>query len=146
MTNRRVWLSSMAHDGRTIATCEGLAGEEFDSEVYQTYGLSVNHEGEGFLIEAQGKAANHIALPPRGDRLGPENSLLIYYGDKTEIELIDGKITIRVDGGLLEIDGKKIKTDMDIETSGDVKAGTISLRNHKHTGVQAGAAITGPAQ
>lgn len=37
-------------------------------------------------------------------------------------------------------------TSGSVTASGDVKAGSISLQNHKHSGVQSGPGMTGPAQ
>ncbi|WP_272915971.1 hypothetical protein [Aristophania vespae] len=38
------------------------------------------------------------------------------------------------------------KTNCDFETSGDVKAGGISLKNHTHGGVQSGSSSTSAPQ
>ncbi len=143
MTNRRVWLGSPTMDGRPIAAAEGVAGEDFDTEVYHPYGLSANVEGEGVLLSMNGDADNHQALGPRGDRLAPAGTVLIYYGETTEIELSEDRVVIRVPGGELTIGDGRIETDMDILTSGDVRAGTVSLRRHKHTGVQTGGGVSG---
>jgi hypothetical protein len=139
---RRVWVGKQRLDGRPIADADGVAGEQFETEVYAPYGMAVDHEGEGVLLEIGGHAENYISMPPMGDRIAPDNTLLIYYGD-TEIEVGDDKIVIRVNGGTMSIDGKKIKTNMDIETTGDIIADQISLKNHKHTGVTAGGAASG---
>jgi phage baseplate assembly protein gpV len=145
MSSRRVWVTKIRRDGRTIADAKGLSGEELETEVYQTYGFSVDREGEGLLIEVQDDADNYVSLPPAGDRVAPKGSTLIYQGE-TEIEVKDGLVTIRVKGGSFKIDGDKITTDMDIETSGDVLAGLISLKDHKHIGVMTGGGVTGAAQ
>lgn len=44
--------------------------------------------------------------------------------------------------GTLHVTGK-ITTDADVEATGDVKAGAISLKNHKHGGVRSGGSQTG---
>lgn len=56
---------------------------------------------------------------------------------------------VKIDGDL-EVTGNitsagTIHADGDIDSDGDVKAGSISLKNHKHGGVTAGGAQTGPA-
>jgi len=43
----------------------------------------------------------------------------------------------------MTIAGGKITLNGDIEVTGDVKAGAISLRTHKHGGVAAGGGQTG---
>jgi phage baseplate assembly protein V len=61
------------------------------------------------------------------------------------------KLTIKVSGsgakvefeGDVEIDGKLKVSDDISTTSGDVKAGVITLKTHKHPGVQTGGGITG---
>lgn len=143
--NRRVWLGGSSLDGRPVAAAEGVAGEEFDTEVYSPYGLSANVEGEGVLLSMNGDADNHQALGPRGDRLAEPGTVLVYYGDSTEIELSESRVTIRVPDGELTIGNGRIETDMDIVTSGDVRAGTISLRGHRHSGVQTGGGVSGAA-
>jgi GpV Apex motif len=145
MSSRRVWITKIRKDGRSIADAQGLSGEEMETEIYQPYGFSVDRDGEGLLIEVQDDADNYISLPPAGDRIAPKAATLIYQG-KTEIEIKDGLVTIRVKGGTFKIDGDKITTNMDIETTGDVRAGLISLTNHKHLGVMPGGGVTGPAQ
>lgn len=52
---------------------------------------------------------------------------------------IDGKLKVTGDA---QFDAK-IHADGEIASDTDVKASAISLKNHKHTGVQAGAAQTG---
>ncbi|MCX5614446.1 Gp138 family membrane-puncturing spike protein [Bombella saccharophila] len=46
--------------------------------------------------------------------------------------------------GIVSIEATKITANCDIETSGDVKAGGISLKQHTHGGVQAGGGKTSP--
>jgi phage baseplate assembly protein gpV len=43
-----------------------------------------------------------------------------------------GTFEIRVGGATLTFSGGKITTNCNVETSADVKAGTISLKNHTH--------------
>lgn len=45
--------------------------------------------------------------------------------------------------GIVSIEATKITANCDIETSGDVKAGGISLKQHTHGGVQPGSGDTG---
>ena len=48
--------------------------------------------------------------------------------------------------GTVSIEAAKVQANCDIETSGDVKAGGVSLRRHTHGGVQTGGSKTGPAE
>ena len=48
--------------------------------------------------------------------------------------------------GTVSIEASKITANCDFETSGDVKAGGVSLRQHTHGGVQAGGNETGAPQ
>lgn len=141
--NRRVMLEAPTLDGVPIANASGVAGEEFETEVFAPYGLASGKAGEAPVITFNGTADNHIALAPRGDRVAEKDTVLIYYGDDTQIELSESRIVIKVPDGQLSIGNGKIETDMDIITSGDVLAGSISLKGHKHTGVTSGASITG---
>lgn len=48
--------------------------------------------------------------------------------------------------GSVSIEAAQITADCDIVTSGDVKAGGISLKNHTHGGIQPGGGTTGKPQ
>ena len=48
--------------------------------------------------------------------------------------------------GTVSIEAAKVQANCDIETSGDVKAGSISLKQHTHGGVQAGGGKTSPPE
>jgi hypothetical protein len=58
------------------------------------------------------------------------------------LETQGGNLTIKPDG-TASFTGPKVTVSGDVEVVGDVRAGTISLKNHKHMGVQAGLAISG---
>lgn len=57
-----------------------------------------------------------------------------------------GTFEIRVGGTTLTFAGGKITLNGDIEVTGDVKAGTISLKTHTHSGVTPGPGNTGLPQ
>lgn len=63
---------------------------------------------------------------------------------------IDGKLTvtglITGSGGLAISGGNGAEVSGNLSTTGDVKAGGISLQNHTHPGVQGGSSSTGKAQ
>ncbi|MCX5616904.1 hypothetical protein NQF87_07975 [Bombella sp. TMW 2.2559] len=44
------------------------------------------------------------------------------------------------------MNGTRIETNCDITTPGEVRAGAVSLKQHVHGGVQAGAGTTSPPQ
>lgn len=54
----------------------------------------------------------------------------------------DGKVTVKAIA-TLTVDTPKAVFTGDVEAAGDVKAGTISLKTHKHGGVQVGGQQTG---
>lgn len=104
--------------------------------------------------------ADALAIFPGGDRSA---GIVIATGDRRyrlkglkpgEVALYDdmghavklsrGGITIDGGGHNLAItNAPKLTVAGDIEATGDIKAGTVSLKNHVHRGVQAGAANTG---
>jgi phage baseplate assembly protein V len=59
----------------------------------------------------------------------------------------NGKAQIIVGGATFEISGGKMKFSGDLEVAGDIKAGSVSLKNHVHPGVTPGPSSTAqPAQ
>lgn len=151
MVARRVLLSNLAtEEDKVVSQVQGLEGEDFESEVYQVYGLSSNPKGENesIVIEQNGSADNYVVLPPCGYEQAEEGETLIYSG-KTRISLKDSSITIIVGGKTkLEIKDDKIVAHSDLEVkgkiqaTGDVVAGAISLQQHIHTGVYNGSGVT----
>lgn len=160
---RRIFLSGFEQiKGKLVAAVKGIAGEEFQSEVYQAYGLSANPEqgGESVLLEINGDADNYVALAPSGTKMAEPGETLIYYED-TVISLKEESVTIKVGSKSFELKDGKVKTDMDIETSGNIKAKSLDaddvkatsklyirgkeFANHKHPGVRTGAGVTGGA-
>lgn len=151
MVARRVLLVSQTkQEDKVVAVAQGLADEEFDSEVFQFYGLSANPEGENesILIENNDSPDNYVVLPPCGYEKAEEGETLIYsgksrislkkdvitivVGDTKKVEITDGKIVLHGD---LEVRGK-------ITASGDVMAGSVSLQHHVHSGVESGSSNT----
>lgn len=55
----------------------------------------------------------------------------------------NGKIQLVVGGTTMQLAGGKITLNGDIEVTGDVKAGSISLKTHVHGGVMPGGGTTG---
>lgn len=147
MVARRVLLSGLTtEDDKVISQVQGLAGEEFESEIYQIHGFSSNPKGENesILIEQNGSSDNYVVLPPCGYRQAEEGETLIYSG-KAEISLKENSITIIVGGKeKIEIQDDKMVLHTDLEVNGkitatdDVVAGDISVKNHLHDGVYNG--------
>ena len=76
-----------------------------------------------------------------------DGAVLAYDPETSHLEFrlpVAGRVTITAPDGVdlqgdLSVAGK-------ITATGDVKAGDISLQDHKHSGVQAGGSLTGAAQ
>ena len=135
MTARRVKISNIATQGeKPVADITGLSGEEFESEIYNQYGLSVNPEdaGESILIEQNGDADNYIALPPSGKRIAEKGTVLVYYGDDVDATFSKDCIILRVGNTNFTVKEGEITTNADIITTGDVVADGISLIEHRH--------------
>lgn len=65
-------------------------------------------------------------------------------GGTADLTITTGGVTMAIKaGGTIDLTCDKLTVTGDIEAQGDVKAGSISLKTHKHGGVQAGAAQTG---
>lgn len=151
MVARRVLVTEQTkQDDKVVATVQGLAGEEFDSEVYQIYGLSANPKGENesIVIENNASPDNYVVLPPCGYEQAEEGETLIYSG-KTKISIKEKSITIIIGGSKkMEIKEEKIVLHGDVEVkgkitaTGDVIAGAISLQRHIHSGVYPGPSTT----
>lgn len=153
MTNRRIQISNIAlSDDKSFAEAEGMAGESFDTEVFQLHGFSSTPEAaaESTLLEINSDSDNHISLPPQGERTADAGTTLIYYGE-TEIVLDASSIKITVGGNFLNIESGTLTTDLDIETTGEITAsevsvGSVKLSSHIHTGVQSGGGVSGGPQ
>lgn len=153
MVARRVLVQGMfREEDKVVAQVEGVAGEEFEGELHQSYGLSANPSGhhESLVIENNGSPDNYVVLPPSGYELADEGETIIYshqsrisikddtitiiVGTKKKLEIKDDKIILHAD---LEVNGN-------INVTGDVVAGGISFNEHIHAGVKAGSESTLP--
>lgn len=80
-----------------------------------------------------------------------KKAVFAYYSNGIEIKngssLIhindDGSIEITNGSGVISMSGSTISITGDVNVSGDVIAGTISLKNHVHSGVQSGSSNSG---
>lgn len=151
MTIRRVLLTNQGkEEDKVVSKVAGLAGEEFESEVYQIHGLSSNPKGEheSLVLENNGSPDDYVVLPPCGYEQAKEGETLIYSG-KSRISIKENSITIIVGGTKkLEINDNKVIIHSDLEVrgkikaTGDVVAGSISLQKHIHSGVYNGSGTT----
>lgn len=67
--------------------------------------------------------------------------------DPTAVVLSMGGAVVRIEpGGIVRITATTLFVEGNVMVTGDVLAGTVSLKTHVHTGVQAGAALSGPPQ
>lgn len=145
MAVRRVWIGGQAIDGRPVADFEGLPGEEGQTELYYPYGIVSGRKGSGLLVEIQDDPDNHVALAPMGDK-DAVDATMIYWGENTTIELTEDRIELTLGDAYFRMDADGIFTNLTIRTTGDVIAGNISLKNHRHGGVDRGTKISNKAQ
>lgn len=137
------------------ATFLGRSGEVHKVEVFQPFGMSYCPPAE--LSEAiimPGQGSNDMLFSPgfTGGKHRPKpeegGSILYSSADGTEVRANpDGTVAITTkDGGTFTMRGNKITTNMTIETTGDLVAGGVSLKNHVHTRTRPGAGLSGEPQ
>lgn len=139
MTIRRVKIENLRIEGaKVVADLTGVDGESYVAEVWSPYGFASNPgPARSASLNVNGSYNNVLSLPPGGYRLAADQTTVVYYGDTS----------ITVSAGGVHIEGSgKITTDMTIETTGDVIASGISLREHVHGGVAPGASTTSVPQ
>lgn len=151
MTAKRVVLVSWEESSNARATADGRAGERHEVEVMAPFGISSRAPagGEAIAIPVNGSEDHLVVIGFTGGAGRPEaaeGATVIWSG-------VSGhKITLGADGSTrldfgdgkhFTFSGGKVMTDMDIETTGDVKAGGISLRQHVHSAVMPGGGQSG---
>ncbi len=111
----------------------------------QMYGFSSHPPAGGEVVVLfVGGNRDHGVVVAEGDRVhrpkaGEAGSVTIYDGAGHKIILSAGGIAIDGGGHNLTIANcPKITQEGDIEATGDVKAGSISLKNHLHPDPQGG--------
>ena len=145
-----------------VETHEGVVRSRV--EVLQQYGVTSHAPAGGLvvLLALGGDEGDQVALPvacpsARMGGLAPgEVALHDRAGNRVHIRAggiveIRGATSVLVVVGGTEWEvtpgGVRIKGDLQVEgsitTTGDVTAGTISLQNHRHNGVQPGGGQTG---
>ena len=149
MTVRRIFYDTVngIEEKPVCVGIRGVAGEIFDSELYQPYGLAACPAGggESILLEINGDPNNTVALPVRGYVVPIKGRTVIYQGDNT-ITITPAGVSIRVGSTEFNVGPNSITTNKSIITSGDVIAAGVSLRGHVHAGVSNGTSFTaGPS-
>lgn len=135
MAITRLTLGAKTDGNRRQAT--GHFGEDYETDVYQIAGFAHNPKGsaESLRLPINDHADRPQAMPPKGDYDGEldDGDTVIYSANAAIILRDSGAIEIKVGEYFLNLgQGGKIETNMDIETSGDVVAGGVSLKNHIH--------------
>ncbi len=94
-------------------------------------------------VAVPGLAASGVSANPTDVelRFGPVKLRMRPDGGAV-LETAGGNLTITADG-VAAFTGPKVTVSGDVIVTGDVVAGTISLRNHVHLGVQSGAGMSG---
>lgn len=78
------------------------------------------------------------------DRDAHKWSLEIPAGGAFEVTI--GGTTLTIEDGKVTIKAADLHVEGDVKATGDVVAGSVSLKQHLHTGVMSGPALTGPPQ
>lgn len=149
--NRRGVLLSWEDFRNPKVTFKGRAGEVHEAEVMIPFGVSYcpPDDSEAIINPTQGASEHATATGFTGGVYRPKaeqgQSILYSTADGTQLRANpDGSAEITTQGGgWFRYDGKKVTTNMTIETTGDVIAGGVSLRQHVHTGVTSGGGLSG---
>jgi len=120
-------------------------------EHLQPYGLASRaRAGAEALIVCVGGDRGHpvcvVADDPRGRPADLAEGEVCVYGPRQGQRLwlrADGSVEIEATTILLQ-PSVRVRVDGDVEVTGDVVAGGVSLRGHRHGGVAAGGGLTGP--
>lgn len=147
---KRAVLGAWTESTNPKATVNGRLGEKHEVEVIMPFGLSYCPPDGAEAIIMPGQGSNDLLFSsgfsggdyrPKPDKGG---SMLYSTASGTMVYAKpDGSVLITTqDGGSFSLSGTKITTNMTIETSGDVIADGVSLKNHVHGGVFAGGSAT----
>lgn len=104
---------------------------------------------DGVLIFVAGDRSKGIVIATNDRRYQielAEGEVALHSDEGDSVHLRRGRVVRIVAGTRLEIDTPLITTTGRIEAAGDVLAGTVSLRHHRTTQVQAGSGLSGPPQ
>lgn len=150
MTGKRVVLASWDESPNARATADGRNGERHEVEVMMPFGLSARPPsgGEAIAIPVHGSDDHLVVIGFTGGATRPvagEGEVVFWSGVSGHTITLGADGSTRLafgDGKSFVFSGGKITTDMDIETTGDVKAGGVSLKEHVHGGVRSGVSKT----
>lgn len=153
MIAKRVILNGWNESPNARATADGRDGERHEVEVMMPFGISARPKagGEAIAIPVHGSDDHLVVVGFTGgaDRPQAAEGEVVFWSSVSGHKITlgaDGSTRLDFgDGKSFLFSGGKITTDMDIETTGDVKAGDISLRDHVHNGVNPGGGQTGEA-
>jgi hypothetical protein len=149
---KRVVLGEWSQSANPRVIAQGRDGERHEVEVFLPFGISYRPPSgaEAVAVPIGGSEDHLIAIGFTGGGARPEaqeGELVLWSGTAGHTITLGADGSTRLafgDGKSFVFAGGKITTDMDIETSGDVKAGGVSLRGHVHAGVMSGGASTTP--
>lgn len=118
-------------------------GELYDnvpSVMHYGYASHPPKDTRAIALSMAGDAAQKVVIgtvdPTRRKNL-PEGAVCLYHKDgNTVVMLDDGEVRINADKVIIDADEVEIKGKLtvtgDIVSNGDVKAGSVSLTNHRH--------------
>lgn len=124
----------------------------------QTYGLasSPHPDCDVMVFAVSGDGSNSIVVGSNDQRYRPKGlsvgEVRIYNSAGTTIQIKGGEVTITAGSKVtvttpeVVMTGKLTVAGDVVSTGGDVKAGSVSLKNHRHTGVQGGSSLSGIPQ
>lgn len=148
----RATLRSTSAGGGVQRISATLTADEQRGEIehLQPYGLASRaRAGAEALIVCVGGDRGHpvcvVADDPRGRPSDLADGEVCVYGPRPGQRVwlrADGSVQVEATTILLK-PSVKVRVEGDVEVTGDVVAGTVSLRTHRHGGVAAGGALSG---
>lgn len=118
-----------------------------DTPIMTAYGFSSRPKpgADAVVVYVAGNRGNGVVIATSDGRFSVElapGEVVMHADDGTKIHLqTGGKIAITSAGGIA-ITSPKITLTGDLEVAGDVKAGTVSLKHHRHQETGAGGGTT----
>jgi len=155
-------LASLVRFGRVVAVdySQALATVDFDGELVEGIVWLKQRAGDDRSWSAPSKDEYVLVLSASGDlsqgvilgaleqskfpNAGADANPVTVYSDGTTIQYDKNSHVLNIQmgsGGKVMISGD-VEVTGNITTTGDVKAGTVSLKNHKHGGIYVGGSLT----
>lgn len=150
----RAWVSAPANEsgGTQLVQVVNFQGEVVrDVRSAQHYGFASSPlvGCELFIVHANGDSSSGYAVASNDQRHRPRNmssgSTMLYNDGHTQVLLVGKKLFITA-AEQVEINSPKLIVKGDIEATGDVKAGSVSLKQHRHINTQPGTGQSGIPQ